>query len=637
MHIRDKFTALLGIMFINVVVIVGLSLFAMATLERYQTTAERGTALITRSRSVFNLLKDLAITAFAPDTYGRLKDVFYYEKFDSTLRNWEEAVQDFQTTFHIFMEDPTIRTMVKVNPSVGDEYRAATTMSKNAFSRIASVMAGFHKLAETGYLSQEDSYQRIVSSSDQKIAGLFSEVRNTSYYLRNSFESFMNHFVNAVNKRVADTRSSITYFFLAATLLSVLISLSLSIIFGNRIIRNVRTIQSGMSGISRGDFSHHIAVTSSDELGELARNINSLADELKRNIDRLLHVTRDIGSGIDAETDLEAIRRVIVATASRETGAGGVALLPRKGSVMGSAPPVAIGLLTNPTGQNDWVELVKKASIESASYEIMPTDLPFASYSSMIICPLPTSTGSYGQLVAVTDRNAPPFTDLDFIVLQSYADFSALSIDNYLKYRELIELREAEYQSLQARIQPHFLYNVMNGLIGLNRMGEKAAVEAAILDLKDLLRYTLDHDRTVSLEEELGFVRKYLDLQKLRFGEHFDYKIGCAPSCAGLLIPKLLLQPLAENALIHGIELRPEPGLLEISATSDPVAGVSIRIHDNGAGFDPSIPPLSPRIGLTNVSKRLELAYPGSTFHIGSAPGKGCTVSIQIQAEACRI
>jgi two-component system sensor histidine kinase YesM len=255
-------------------------------------------------------------------------------------------------------------------------------------------------------------------------------------------------------------------------------------------------------------------------------------------------------------------------------------------------------------------------------------DRPF---SSLIVCPLPAPHAAHGQLMAVTDAGAMPFTDLDFTVLQSHADFAALSIDNYLKYRQLIELREAEYQSLQARIQPHFLYNVMNGLIGLNRMGEKAAVEAAVLDLKDLLRYTLDHERTVSLEEELGFVRKYLDLQKLRFGERFDYRVSCAPACAALAIPKLLLQPLAENALIHGIEPMARNGLLEIDASGDPAVGVRVSIADNGAGFDPATRDATSRIGLSNVIKRLELAYPGSVFAIRSAPGQGCRVEIEIR------
>lgn len=318
MRIRDKFIGILGIVFLNVLVIVALSLFAMAELQRYQTTAERGAEVITRSRSMFTLLKDLSITAFAPDTYGRLKDVFYYEKFDTTLGNWEASVEEFRSAFGTFMSDFTIRQLVATDVLVGDEYRTADTMSDKAFGRLDSVRLGFHKLATSGILNGDDYYLRIMASPDRQIAGLFSEVRGTSYYLKNNFESYMNHFVKAITDRVNETRNTLTWFFLAITLFSVVVSLTLAMVFGNRILKNVNTLKAGMAQISRGDFSHHIQVRSQDELGDLARKINSLADELKTNVDRLLHVTRDIGSEIDAEVNLETIRQVIVDTAARD-------------------------------------------------------------------------------------------------------------------------------------------------------------------------------------------------------------------------------------------------------------------------------------------------------------------------------
>lgn len=626
MRIRDKFIGILGVVFLNVLLIAGMSLFAMAELQRYQTSAERGAALITQSRTVFNLMKDLSITAFAPDTYGRLKDVFYYEKFDTTLRDWSDAVAGFRQAFRTFMDDRTIRQMARAEALALDEYRTASTMSEKAFTRLESVMEGFRKLAATGYLSKEDSYQRIVSSSDLQVAGLFSEVRVTSYYLRNNFESFMNHFVNAMVDRIEDTRRSLTWFFLAITLLSVAVSLTLSVVFGNRILKNVGILRVGMARISRGDFSLRVRVKSRDELGELSQNINSLADGLKTNVDRLLHITRDVGSGIDAETDLDAVRRIIVATAGREAGAGGTALLPQPGSVLGDAPPVTGGLLDEACPLKAAQTLVATLVPDEPSL-VVGGEV----FSSLIVCPLRAPGGLHGSLVVVTALGAEPFTDLDFIILRSYADFAALSIENYLKYRQLIELREAEYQSLQARIQPHFLYNVLNGLIGLNRMGDKTMLEAAVLDLKDLLRYTLDGGSTVPLSWELAFVRKYLDLQKLRFGERFEYSIACDPACENLPIPKLLLQPLAENALIHGIELLARPGRLTITAA--PVGrAVRIVIEDNGAGFDPAEKDLSVRVGLLNVSRRLEMSYPGSGFTIDSAPGQGCRIEILVRS-----
>lgn len=630
MRIRDKFLGILGVVFVNVLLIVAASLFAMAELQRYQTAAERGAALIVQSRTVFNLMKDLSITAFAPDTYGRLKDVFYYEKFETTLRNWSDSVAGFRDTFRAFMDDRTLRQIAGSEVQAFEEYRTASTMSEKAFERIDSVLEGFRKLAETGYLAKQDSYQRIVSSSDLQVAGLFSEVRITSYYLRNNFESYMNHFVTTSVARIEETRRSLTWVFLVVTLLSVAVSLTLSLVFGNRILKNVAVLRAGMARISRGDFSLRLTVASRDELGELSSTINALADGLRTNVDRLLHLTRDIGSAINAETDLTAVRRVIVATARRESGAGGAALVPQPGSVLGSAPPVTAGLMDRPDIlQAAWGAVGDQAVLEAVLKPGGPE------FSSLIACPLRAPGGSHGTLLAATAPDAEPFNHLDFIILTSYADFASLSIENYLKYRQLIELREAEYQSLQARIQPHFLYNVLNGLIGLNRMGDRRPLEAAVLDLKDLLRYTLDGGRTVPLSEELSFVKKYLELQRLRFGERFDYRIDCDPGCAALPIPKLLLQPLAENALIHGIEPLTRNGRLTITAA--PADGeVRIVVEDNGIGFAPSAQEVSTRVGLLNVTRRLELAYPGSGFGIDSAPGRGCRVELGIRLGGIR-
>lgn len=627
MRIRDKFLGILGIGFLSAGLVVGMSLFSMAELDRYQTTAERGAEVITRSRGMFGLLKDLSISAFAPDTYGRLKDVFYFEKFETTLRNWEDSVEAFHHAFEVFMTDPALRGLVKTDSVVGDEVFTASTMSNKAFGRLNSVKEGFHALATSGILDQENYYLRIVTSDDPRISGLFSEVRSTSYYLKNNFESFMNHFVNAVQDQLNQTQNTLTWLFLGLTLSSMAASLFFSFLIGAQIVRDVSSLKSGMSGISRGDFSHHITINAQDELGDLARDINHLAAELKSNIDRLLHVTRDVGAGIDARVDLEVIRRIIVETAGRETEASGVALMPRAGSVAGASPALRTGVLENSDAMETLTALVTG---QPGFLSAAPADSPF---SSVISCSLPAATGEQGILAAVTSTGDRPFTDLDFTLLRSYAEFAALSIDNYLKYRELIELREAELQSLQARIQPHFLYNVMNGLIGLNRMGARTSLENAVLGLKDLLRYTLEHEPTVTLAKELDFVAKYLDLQKLRFGDRFEYAVRCDESAGSLSIPKLLIQPLAENALLHGLEPLVGKGTLTIAAQGAAGDDVELVIEDNGVGFDTATRDAVNGIGLANVRKRMELAYPGSTFSIDSAPGQGCRVRVRLRRQ----
>ena len=630
MRIRHQFAGVLGIVTLSLLLIVGGSFWAIVELIRFQTTAERGTELISRSRTVFDLTKDLSVAAFAQDLYGRLKDVFYFEKFETTMNNWDEAVAEFTGAFHAFMNDRSMVSMARGDASMADQRETAMTMAGKMFAGLDELSHGFRKLESSGLLLQADVYQNTLESPDREISGLFSQVRQTSYYLKNSFESYMDYFVNAVTARVQSTQSGLAWLFLALSLTAVAVSIAYSTAVGHRIVRHVQSLRRGMTAISRGDFSHPVDIRSRDELGELAEAINRLSDDLRRRVGRFLDLNRDLGSSIDTDTDLASVRRTIVDTAAREVGAAGLALVPFVGGVMGNAPPVGAGLLENDV-EAVW-ELIGPWDPAVAFFRTADRG-PF---SSVLACPLAASQSVHGVLIAVTAAGEAPFTDLDFTTFRSLADFAALAVENYLKYRELIELREAELQSLQARIQPHFLYNVLNGVIGLNRLGDRAGLEAAVLDLKDLLRYTLDGDRSVTLIEELAFVRKYLELQKLRFGERFDYSIHVDDGCAALRIPKLLLQPLAENALLHGIEPWPRPARLDIRAASDD-GTVRVEVADTGAGFDTARLAGPTRVGLLNVTRRLELAFPGSVMQVRSSPGEGCLVAMTFQPDRSRL
>lgn len=200
------------------------------------------------------------------------------------------------------------------------------------------------------------------------------------------------------------------------------------------------------------------------------------------------------------------------------------------------------------------------------------------------------------------------------------------------EFRAELSRRNAEYRALQAQIQPHFLYNTLNSLIGLNRTGQSVLLERAILALSGMLRYTLDQHDTVRLKDELDFIAKYAELQQIRFAEKLDVRIDCDPRTENARIPKLLLQPIVENAIIHGVEPSAEPCTLTVETSVEPFgeggACIGIRIADNGAGFDPGR--TRQGIGLTNVRERLKFAYKEAVMHVSSAVGRGTLVRIQI-------
>ena len=201
------------------------------------------------------------------------------------------------------------------------------------------------------------------------------------------------------------------------------------------------------------------------------------------------------------------------------------------------------------------------------------------------------------------------------------------------EYKAVLAQRNAEYRALQSQIRPHFLYNTLNGFIGLNRLGDTHGLERAILALSGMLRYIFDRQDWARLEDEFVFVQRYCDLQRIRFRERLDSTICCDPAVKDLPVPKLLLQPLVENAVIHGIEPMSRPCQLSVTAAllqGDHVPLVQISIEDNGHGFDVHLNSEKECLGIANVRERLKIAYGDAEFSIASQIGSGTLVTIEI-------
>jgi two-component system sensor histidine kinase YesM len=177
------------------------------------------------------------------------------------------------------------------------------------------------------------------------------------------------------------------------------------------------------------------------------------------------------------------------------------------------------------------------------------------------------------------------------------------------------------------------LYNTLNGFIGLNRLGDTHGLERAILALSGMLRYILDRQDWVRLEDEFLFIQRYCDLQRIRFQERLESTICCDAAIEDLRIPKLLLQPLVENAVLHGIEPMSRPCQLSVTASllqGDHTSLVRISIQDNGRGFDAKPDGEKESLGIANVRERLRMAYGDADLSITSKSGSGTIVTIHI-------
>ena len=193
-------------------------------------------------------------------------------------------------------------------------------------------------------------------------------------------------------------------------------------------------------------------------------------------------------------------------------------------------------------------------------------------------------------------------------------------------------LNQARLRALQAQFQPHFLFNTLNGIATLLRR-DPAAAEEMLLSLSELLRISLSssHRQEIPLREELDFLDRYLAIQRMRFGDRLQVKEEIAASAMDCLVPALLLQPLVENSIRHGLEPSGQPGKLRITAVREG-EWLRLKVEDNGVGL-PSGDQRQPGIGLANVRERLATLHDGAhEFSIANRPEGGVVVNIRLPA-----
>jgi two-component system, LytTR family, sensor kinase len=193
-------------------------------------------------------------------------------------------------------------------------------------------------------------------------------------------------------------------------------------------------------------------------------------------------------------------------------------------------------------------------------------------------------------------------------------------------------LAQARLRVLQAQLEPHFLFNTLNAISMLALEGNHTAVVETTARLRELLRVSLSHDRPqeVSLARELELVEGYLGIQRVRFTDRLTVAYDIAPSVVDAVVPSMILQPLVENAVIHGISADTGSCRVTISAARE---GSSLRleVRDTGPGFASTDSRRREGIGLVNTRGRLQQLY-GSEQRIDcfDALGGGACVAIWI-------
>jgi two-component system LytT family sensor kinase len=198
------------------------------------------------------------------------------------------------------------------------------------------------------------------------------------------------------------------------------------------------------------------------------------------------------------------------------------------------------------------------------------------------------------------------------------------------------QLQSARLAALRAQLSPHFLYNTLNGIAALVSDKQHGRASDALEQLAELLHAAFREDGRdlIPLSEEVVLARRYLELQQLRFGDRLRCEVLCSPRAGECLVPPLILQPLVENAVIHGLARRSTPMMLTVDAW-DEHERVTVVVSQDGPELPANWSPSTAGVGLANIRGRLESAFGGAaTLTVARRPEGGVIATITLPAPA---
>jgi len=280
-------------------------------------------------------------------------------------------------------------------------------------------------------------------------------------------------------------------------------------------------------------------------------------------------------------------------------------------------------------------ECVATGRQQVTSHSSLFCDHPDCEVKGIVVVPLESEGNIVGTLAAVANATAGP------TLLRTTAEV-ARYVSSQLELAELDEsrarLNRAELVALRAQISPHFIYNALTTIATFIRTDPVRAREL-LLDFADFTRYSFRKaGEYTTLKDELENIKRYVALEKARFGDRINIKLQIAPEVLSVVVPFLALQPLVENAVRHGLSGKPNGGTITLTAENAGSECV-IVVEDNGVGMDPArltedldAAQLSgAHVGLGNVDDRMRSAF-GDDFGlvVDTAIGHGMKITLRV-------
>jgi LytS/YehU family sensor histidine kinase len=256
---------------------------------------------------------------------------------------------------------------------------------------------------------------------------------------------------------------------------------------------------------------------------------------------------------------------------------------------------------------------------------------------SAAIAPLRLRDDIVGTVTVYRTTTAVPDPEL----VDSVAGILSLTLDLTDLEAEERRSADARLEALRAQINPHFLFNTLNTIASRVRTDPEAARQL-LVRLADFFRYAVrQHGQTAEFAQEYAFVRTYVTLEQARFGERLQVDLDVDPQVLGVEVPVLVIQPLVENAIKHGVAAKVGRGRVTLRARVDPLARVvDVTVRDDGVGMDAArldavvrgAPPTDDGgVGLANIAERLTLLFgEHHRFEVRSEVGQGTTVRLRL-------
>lgn len=293
-------------------------------------------------------------------------------------------------------------------------------------------------------------------------------------------------------------------------------------------------------------------------------------------------------------------------------------------------------------GQVTWVKYMAFASFFAVFITLL---LLMKKSAAVITKPLETLTQSM-KVVETGDFQKAKLIPLDsertdevgLLTQEFRMMLDKIDILIHENYEKQLLLKDTKYKMLQAQINPHFLYNTLNAIHWMIRAKKNEEAGRMIVELGTLLRSGFDEHLYITVDEELGMLRSYLEIQRFRYEDRAEFLVEVEGEPGQYIMPRMTLQPLVENAIFYGADVMAEFCRISIRVIEE-TESIVFEITDNGPGIKASelekirnftVMPKRHGIGLKNIYERLSIIYETFEFAIDSEEGKGTRVRIRV-------